>query len=55
MAIISWQLGRTAITDALTAVIAGGSAVLLVVFRANSTWLILGGGVVGLVARLVAG
>lgn len=53
MAMISWQLGRTAITDALTATIAAGSAVLLVVFRVNSTWLILGGGAVGLVARLV--
>ena len=47
MAVMSWQLGSTAIVDLPTAVLAGGSLVLLQRFRLNSAWLILGGGLVG--------
>ena len=54
MAMITWQLGRAAIIDIPTAAIAVVSAVLLLAFRVNSTWLILGGGAVGLVAMLFA-
>ena len=52
MAAVAWQLGRDAIVDPLTAVLAIGAAVLLIRFRVNSAWLILGGGVVGLVVQL---
>ena len=47
MAVVSWQLGSAAIVDLPTAVLAGGSLVLLQRFRLNSAWLILGGGLVG--------
>jgi chromate transporter len=53
MAGVTWQLARTAIVDPLTASVAAASAVLLIRFRVNSTWLVLGGGLVGLAARLV--
>jgi chromate transporter len=52
MAMITWQLGRAAIIDIATAAIAIVSAVLLLALRINSTWLILGGGLVGLLLRL---
>jgi chromate transporter len=47
MAVVSWQLGSAAIVDLPTAVLAGGSLVLLQRFRLNSAWLVLGGGLVG--------
>lgn len=50
MAAVAWQLGRSAIVDWVTLALAVGAAVLLVRFRVNSTWLVLAGGVVGLVA-----
>ncbi len=53
MAMVTWQLARTAIVDIPTIIIAAASAVLLLAFRVNSTWLILGGGTVGLALRLV--
>ncbi|MGE0827327.1 MAG: chromate efflux transporter [Candidatus Binatia bacterium] len=48
MAVVTWHLGRAAVVDALTAILALGSAVLLLRFRLNSAWLVLGGGLVGL-------
>lgn len=53
MAGVTWQLARTAIVDPLTASLAAASAVLLIGFRVNSTWLVLCGGLVGLAALLV--
>lgn len=47
MAVVSWQLGSAAIVDLPTAVLAGGSLILLQRFRLNSAWLVLGGGLVG--------
>ena len=41
MAVVTWQLGRAAVMDVVTAVLAIGSAVLLLRFRLNSTWLIV--------------
>ncbi len=55
MAAVAWELGRAAIVDGMTAVLAVASAVLLIRFKTNSVWLILGGGAVGIVYRLVAG
>jgi chromate transporter len=55
MAVVSYQLGRSAIVDWLTLALAVASAVLLVRFRTNSAWLVLGGAIIGIVARLTRG
>ena len=46
MAVVTWHLGRAAIIDFTTALVVVISAMLLVRFRVNSLWLILGGGLV---------
>jgi chromate transporter len=48
MAGVTWQLGRAAIVDIPTALLAIISTVLLFRFQINSAWLVLVGGVVGL-------
>jgi len=55
MAAVSYQLGRSVIVDWLTAALVIASAVLLLRFRINSAWLVLGGAVIGITARLVKG
>jgi chromate transporter len=55
MAVVSYQLGRSAIIDWLTIVLAITSAVLLLRFKTNSAWLVLGGAVFGIAARLIRG
>jgi chromate transporter len=52
MAGVAWTLGRAAITDGLTAVLAVAALVLLGRFRVNAAWLVAGGAVVGLLAGL---
>jgi chromate transporter len=51
MAVVAWQLGRSAIVDVPTALLAIASFALLVRVRVNSAWLVLGGAAVGLVLR----
>jgi chromate transporter len=51
MAAVTWELGRAAVVDWFTVVLAAVAAVLLVRYRVNSAWLVLGGAVVGLVYR----
>lgn len=53
MAAVAWQLGTSSIVDPLTAALAVTAAILLIRFRVNSAWLVLGGGAVGLVATAV--
>ena len=48
MAVVTWQLGVSAITNLLTAAIAILSAILLYTTRVNSAWLIATGAVAGL-------
>ncbi|QSQ23095.1 chromate efflux transporter [Pyxidicoccus parkwayensis] len=48
MAVVTWQLGRAALVDVWTVGLAVVSAVLLIRFRVNSAWLVLGGGAVGM-------
>lgn len=48
MATVTWQLGRAALVDVWTVGLALASAVLLIRYRVNSAWLVLGGAVVGL-------
>lgn len=49
MAGVAWQLGRDAIVDPLTAALALLAAILLIRYRVNSAWLVLGGGIIGLI------
>ena len=51
MAVVSWQLGRAALVDALTIGVALASLVAVVQFRINSAWLIAGGALVGWLAH----
>jgi chromate transporter len=52
MAVVTWQLGRASIVDALTAILFAASLFLLLRFRLNSAWLILLGALAGLLVRL---
>ena len=51
MAVVAVQLGRAAIVDIPTAVLAIAGAIALLRWRVNSTWLVLGGAVVGAAAQ----
>lgn len=53
MAVVTWQLARAALFDWLTVLLALGSALVVLRFRLNSAWLVLGGGVAGWLAHLV--
>ncbi len=48
MAVVTWRLGRDAVIDLPTALLVLGSAVLLIRFRLNSLWLVVGGALIGL-------
>ena len=50
MAAVTWQLGRASLTGPLTILIGLSSFVLLIWFKVNSTWLIVGGGLIGLLS-----
>ena len=52
MAVVTWQLGRAAIVDATTVLLVILSAILLVRFRVNSAWLVLGGAAIGFVVQV---
>lgn len=47
MAVVTFQLGRAAIVDALTVTLALGSLLLLLRWRMNSAWLVAAGAVLG--------
>jgi len=47
MAVVTWQLGRAALVDVTTIALAIMSAIALIRFKINSTWLILSGAIVG--------
>jgi chromate transporter len=47
MATVTWYLGRSALTDVVTVLLACASAFLLLKFRPNSAWLVLAGALVG--------
>ncbi|HYR90071.1 MAG TPA: chromate transporter [Terriglobia bacterium] len=48
MAVVTWQLGHSALVDATTLVLAVAGAIMLFRFRVNSAWIVLGGALVGL-------
>ena len=51
MAVVTWQLARGAVHDVLTAALAVAAGVLLLRYRVNSSWLVLGGALLGWLAR----
>jgi chromate transporter len=51
---VTWQLGQVAIVDLVTAVTAVVALAVLIRFKPNSAWLVLAGGVIGVVAHLGA-
>lgn len=51
MIAVTWHLGRSAIVDLPTALLAASAVVALFVWRSNSTWLILGGALSGWLLR----
>jgi chromate transporter len=48
MTVVTYQLSRAALVDAVSLLLFGIGMVLLIRYRVNSTWLVLGGAVVGL-------
>jgi chromate transporter len=54
MGAVSWQLAQTAVVDGVTAVLTAGSLLILLRFKINSAWLVLGGGLFALVYRFIA-
>jgi len=51
MAAVAWQLGRSAIVDGWTAGLAIVAAVILLAWRPNTSWLVLGGAAAGWILR----
>ena len=51
MAVVTWNLGRSAIVDPITTVIAIISTLLLIKFRMNSAWLVLSGAIAGILLK----
>jgi len=52
MSFVGWQFARETLLSVTTIVMAAMAAVLVMRFRVNSAWLILGGAVAGLVIRI---
>ncbi|AFE08347.1 chromate transporter [Corallococcus coralloides DSM 2259] len=52
MAVVTWQLGRAALVDGWTVALAVLGAVLLLRWRVNSAWLVLGGAAAGLLRAM---
>jgi chromate transporter len=54
MAVVTWHLGGGAVNDLPTALLSLGSAVLLICFRLNSLWLVLGGAIIGVLVHFTS-
>ena len=55
MAVVTWQLGSAALVDWLTILLAIAAAAVLLLWRINSAWLVLGGAMVGLIRYMSSG
>jgi chromate transporter len=55
MAAVAWQLGKDAIVDWVTVLLAGAAAFALIRFKVNSAWLVIAGGILGIVCRQFTG
>ena len=53
MAVVTWRLGLASIVDLPTIALALLALILLIRFRLNSAWLVLGGGAAGLFLSLL--
>lgn len=53
MAVVSWQLGRAALVDPLTVLLALASGAALLRYRINSAWLVVAGGIIGWIATTI--
>jgi chromate transporter len=53
MVFVTFQLGKSALVDWTTVLLAAASAVLLIRFKINSAWLVAGGAVVGFVVQQI--
>jgi chromate transporter len=53
MATVTWQLGRAAVIDWITATLTLISCLLVFRLKINSAWLVMGGGLIGLAYKLL--
>jgi len=53
MAAVTWQLGQAAIIDGFSLALAVLAAIVLLRFRLNPAWLVLGGGILGVLYRVI--
>jgi chromate transporter len=53
MAVVTWELGRAALTDWVTVALVLLSFIALTRFKINSAWLVLAGGVIGYATHLL--
>jgi chromate transporter len=53
MAVVTYLLGRAALVDLVTLALLAASLILLLRFRFNSAWLVLGGALVGLLSSIL--
>ncbi len=53
MAFVGWQFARSTLLSVPAIALAAASAVLVFLYRVNSAWVILGGGMIGLSLRLL--
>jgi|CZKU01.1.fsa_nt_gi chromate transporter len=51
MAVVAVQLARSAVVDVVTGALAVVAAVALIAFKLETTWLVVGGGIVGAIVR----
>jgi chromate transporter len=52
MAVVTWGLGRAALVDPFTVILATASGLALIRYQINSAWLVLSGGLIGMVIRI---
>ncbi|MBI2832510.1 MAG: chromate efflux transporter [Chloroflexi bacterium] len=55
MAAVTIQLGRVVLVDVFTVLLTLGALFLVFRFKVNSVWLVLGGGALGMVYKVIAG
>lgn len=53
MAVVTWQLGRAALVDWLTVVLAVLSTIVVFRCQLNSVWLVVAGGLIGVLAQII--
>jgi chromate transporter len=55
MAVAGWHLARAAVVDVASGMIGVAAAALLIRWRVNSVWLVLGGALLGVALRAMRG